>query len=132
MIRPQSKRVKELQASVAAVKKGDEVTTAGGIVGKVTKVEDLVVEVEIATGVKVKIVKSTLAAIAPRGTKPANDSDARFSALEDHVDRRLPRGAVAAGGAELLPLRPDRHMADPPSAVQSGPRQLGSEPSRER
>src|SRR3546814_3473565 len=60
MIRPQSKRVKELQASVAAVKKGDEVTTAGGIVGKVTKVEDLVVEVEIATGVKVKIVKSKI------------------------------------------------------------------------
>src|SRR3546814_15711252 len=93
MIRPQSKRVKELQASVAAVKKGDEVTTAGGIVGKVTKVEDLVVEVEIATGVKVKIVKSTMAAIAQRGTKRPNDYDARSSALEEQADRRIPRGA---------------------------------------
>src|SRR3546814_14625633 len=57
MIRPQSKRVKELQASVAAVKKGDEVTTAGGIVGKLTKVEARVVQVETDNVVKVKIVQ---------------------------------------------------------------------------
>ncbi|HVJ00287.1 MAG TPA: preprotein translocase subunit YajC [Sphingomonas sp.] len=73
MIRPQSKRMKELQGAVAAVKKGDEVTTAGGIVGKVTKVEDQLVEIEIANGVKVKVVKSTLAGVAARGAKPAND-----------------------------------------------------------
>jgi preprotein translocase subunit YajC len=73
MIRPQSKRMKELRSAVDAVKKGDEVTTAGGIVGKVTRVEDQIVEVEIANGVKVKVVKSTLAGVAARGTKPAND-----------------------------------------------------------
>jgi preprotein translocase subunit YajC len=49
------------------------VTTAGGIVGKVTKVDDALVEVEIASGVRVRVVKSTLAAIAPLGSKPAND-----------------------------------------------------------
>jgi preprotein translocase subunit YajC len=73
MIRPQSKRMKELRNAVDAVKKGDEVTTAGGIVGKVTRVEEQIVEIEIANGVKVKVVKSTLAGVAARGAKPAND-----------------------------------------------------------
>ncbi|MBY0583605.1 MAG: preprotein translocase subunit YajC [Sphingomonas sp.] len=74
LIRPQQKRMKEQQAAIAAVKKGDEVTTAGGIVGKVTKVDEKLVEVEIAQGVKVRIVKATLAGIAPvGGVKPAND-----------------------------------------------------------
>ena len=74
MIRPQQRRMKALQASVAAVKKGDSVVTAGGLVGKVTKVEDAFVEVEIAPTVKVKIVKATLAEVTPLGgVKPAND-----------------------------------------------------------
>lgn len=73
MIRPQTKRMKEQQAAVAAIKKGDEVTTAGGIVGKVTKVSDDTIELEIAQGVRVKVVKSTLAGVARRGDLPAND-----------------------------------------------------------
>jgi len=74
MIRPQQKRMKELQNAVNAVKKGDEITTAGGIIGKVTKVDDRVAEVEIAQGVRVRVVKSTIASVAATGaTKPAND-----------------------------------------------------------
>ncbi len=74
MIRPQQKRAKALQDSINAVKKGDEVTTAGGLIGKVTKVDDRIVELEIATGVKVRVVKATLASIAGNGpAKPAND-----------------------------------------------------------
>ena len=73
MIRPQTKRMKDQQAAIAAVKKGDEVTTAGGVIGKVVRVTDDVVEVEIAQGVRVRVVKSTLAGIAPLGGKPAND-----------------------------------------------------------
>lgn len=74
LIRPQQKRMKEQQAQIAAVKKGDTVTTAGGIVGKVTRVEDAHVEVEIAPNTKVRVVKATLAAIQPLGgAKPAND-----------------------------------------------------------
>lgn len=74
MIRPQQKRVKALQAQVAAVKKGDSVVTAGGMMGKVTKVDEQFVEVEIATGVKVRVVKATLAEVIQPGTgKPAND-----------------------------------------------------------
>ena len=73
MIRPQQKRMKALQSSVAAVKKGDSVITAGGLLGKVTKVEDAFVEVEIAPTVKVKVVKATIAEVTPLGSKPAND-----------------------------------------------------------
>ena len=64
-------KVKE--AAIAAVKKGDTVVTAGGLVGKVTKVEDQFVEVEIAANTRVKVVKATLAEVTALGAKPAND-----------------------------------------------------------
>jgi preprotein translocase subunit YajC len=73
MIRPQQKRMKAVQASIAAVKKNDSVVTAGGIVGKVTKVEDAFVEVEIAPNTRVRVVKATLTDITSPNTKPAND-----------------------------------------------------------
>lgn len=74
MIRPQQRRMKTLQASIEAVKKNDTVVTAGGLVGKVSKVEDRFVEVEIAPNVKVKVVKATIAEVTPvGGAKPAND-----------------------------------------------------------
>ena len=73
MIRPQQKRMKEHQATIAAVKKGDEVVTGGGIRGRVTRVMDDDVEVEIAQGMKVKIVKTTLSHVVGPKTKPAND-----------------------------------------------------------
>ncbi|MEQ9144895.1 MAG: preprotein translocase subunit YajC [Parvibaculaceae bacterium] len=61
IIRPQQKRAKEHQQMVAAVRRGDEVVTAGGIVGKVSKVgEGDDIQVEIAEGVKVKVLKATL------------------------------------------------------------------------
>ncbi len=73
MIRPQQKRMREHQATIAAVKKGDEVITGGGIRGRVTKVMDEDVEVEIATGTKVKVVKATLSHVVTKPGKPAND-----------------------------------------------------------
>ncbi len=73
MIRPQQRRVKEHQAAIGAVKKGDEVVTGGGIRGRVTKVGDDEVEVEIAQGVKVKVVKSTLTHVLSGASRPAND-----------------------------------------------------------
>ena len=73
MIRPQQKRMKEHQATIAAVKKGDEVITGGGIRGRVTKVTDDEAEVEIATGVKVRVIKSTLSQVLSKSAKPAND-----------------------------------------------------------
>lgn len=73
VIRPQQRRLKQHQATIAAVKKGDEVITGGGIRGRVTKVDDTEAEVEIANGVKVKVVKSTLTAVITGGSAPAND-----------------------------------------------------------
>ena len=74
LIRPQQKRVKQHRDMIAAAKKGDQVVTGGGLVGKVTKVDEQFVEVEIAPNVRVKAVKATLSDITPAGaTKPAND-----------------------------------------------------------
>ena len=73
MIRPQQKRVKEHQALIASVKKGDEVVTGGGLRGRATKVTDDEVEVEIAQGVRVRAIKSTLTHVGKPNTKPAND-----------------------------------------------------------
>ena len=74
LIRPQQKRAKEHRAIIEGVKKGDLVVTAGGVVGKVTKVEDLEIEVEIAANVRVRVVKSTLSDVrSASASKPAND-----------------------------------------------------------
>lgn len=74
LIRPQQQRMKQHRQTIEAVKKGDSIVTGGGLIGKVTKVDGDTVEVEIATGVKVKAVKSTISDITPLGgTKPAND-----------------------------------------------------------
>lgn len=73
MIRPQQKRMKTLQNSIGAMKKGDTVVTGGGLVGKVVSVDDAYAQVEIATGVKVKVVKATIVEVQPLGGKPAND-----------------------------------------------------------
>jgi preprotein translocase subunit YajC len=71
LIRPQQKKVKEHQAMVAAVRRGDQVVTQGGLIGKVSKVkDDNEVEVELAEGVKVRVVKSTIAQVTSK-TEPA-------------------------------------------------------------
>jgi preprotein translocase subunit YajC len=73
VMRPQQQRVKQHQAAINAVKKGDEVVTGGGIRGRVTKVSDEEAEVEIAQGVKIRIIKSTISQVLTPNTKPAND-----------------------------------------------------------
>jgi preprotein translocase subunit YajC len=73
MIRPQQRRVKEHQAAIAAIKKGDEIITGGGIRGRVIKVTDDEAEVEIATGVKIRVVKSTISHVLTANTSAAND-----------------------------------------------------------
>ena len=73
MIRPQQQRLKVQQARIAAVKKNDAVVTAGGIMGKVTRVEDVYVEVEIAANTRVRVVKATLSDVTSPNSKPAND-----------------------------------------------------------
>ncbi|NNF25073.1 MAG: preprotein translocase subunit YajC [Rhodobacteraceae bacterium] len=72
LIRPQQKKLKEHQAMVEAVRRGDQIVTQGGIIGKIAKVkDDGQVEVEIAEGVKVQVVKSTIANVLNK-TEPAS------------------------------------------------------------
>lgn len=71
LIRPQQKKMKQHRTMVDALRRGDQVITQGGIIGKVTHVrEDGELEVEIATGVKVRVVKSTIAQVLSK-TEPA-------------------------------------------------------------
>jgi len=71
LIRPQQKKLKQHQAMVAALRRGDQVITQGGLIGKVTKVkDDNEVEVEIAAGINVRVVKSTIATVLNK-TEPA-------------------------------------------------------------
>ncbi len=72
LIRPQQKKVKQHQAMVEAVRRGDQIITQGGLIGKVVKVkDDNEVEVELAENVKVRVVKSTIANVVSK-TEPAN------------------------------------------------------------
>ena len=68
LIRPQNKRQKEHRAMVAALEKGQEVVTGGGLLGKVSEVGDLWVTVEVADGVALKIQKSTITTLMPKDT----------------------------------------------------------------
>ena len=73
LIRPQQRRMKQHRDMIAAVKRNDVAVTSGGIVGKVTKVDENEVELEIAPSVRVKVVKGMLSDVRPHGAKPAND-----------------------------------------------------------
>jgi preprotein translocase subunit YajC len=68
LIRPQSKRAKEHRAMLQALQSGDEVVTAGGILGKVAEVGDNFVTVEVADGVRLKVQKAQISALMPKGT----------------------------------------------------------------
>ncbi|HSW20689.1 MAG TPA: preprotein translocase subunit YajC [Ramlibacter sp.] len=68
MIRPQMKRQKEHKNMVEALAKGDEVATAGGLLGRVTKLGDTFLSVEIANGVEVQLQRSAIVQVLPKGT----------------------------------------------------------------
>lgn len=68
LIRPQSKRAKEQKAMVEALSKGDEVITQGGILGKITKVSENFVSLEISNNVTINVQKSSVGSLMPKGT----------------------------------------------------------------
>lgn len=72
LIRPQSKRAKEQKNMIAALAKGDEVVTNGGLLGKVTNVGDNFLTLQIADDVKVRIQKQSVASLVPKGTIKSN------------------------------------------------------------
>jgi preprotein translocase subunit YajC len=68
LIRPQAKRAKEHKAMIAAIAKGDEVVTMGGVLGRVAGLSDAYVTIEIATGVEVKVQRHAIQSVLPKGT----------------------------------------------------------------
>jgi len=68
MIRPQMKRQKEHKAMVDALAKGDEVVTSGGVLGKVSKIGDTFVGLEVANGVEIQIQRTAVVQVMPKGT----------------------------------------------------------------
>ncbi len=68
MIRPQMKRSKEHKTMVDSLQKGDEVITAGGILGRITKVDDQYVTVSIASGVEIQAQRAAIQTVLPKGT----------------------------------------------------------------
>ena len=67
MIRPQMKRQKEARAMIEALAKGDEVATAGGLLGKITQIGERYLTVEIAKGVEVQVQRSAVVQVLPKG-----------------------------------------------------------------
>lgn len=68
LIRPQQKRAKETKSMLAALQKGDEVVTSGGIVGKLSKLNDAYATVEIAANVEITVQRGAISLLLPKGT----------------------------------------------------------------
>ncbi len=68
MIRPQMKRQKEHRAMIEAIAKGDEIVTSGGLLGRVSRLSEGYLHLEIASGVEVQIQRSAVAQVLPKGT----------------------------------------------------------------
>lgn len=85
IIRPQQKRLKEHRDMIASIRRGDTVVTAGGMVGKVTKlIGDAELQVELAEGVRVRVVRNTIAEVRTRGD--IRDVEARRAIARDDED----------------------------------------------
>ena len=68
MIRPQMKRAKETKAMIEALQKGDEVVTAGGVLGRITKISDAYISLEIAPNTEINVQKTAVQVLLPKGT----------------------------------------------------------------
>jgi preprotein translocase subunit YajC len=68
LIRPQQKRMKDQQAMLSRLSSGDEVVTTGGILGRITEVNDTFITLEIADGVRIKVQKNQISQLMPKGT----------------------------------------------------------------
>ena len=87
LIRPQQQKMKQHRAMVTAVKRGDQVVTAGGIVGKVTKIlSDTEAQIEIAENVRVRVLKSTISEVLNRTAPVASKSDSKDDAEDEESE----------------------------------------------
>ena len=95
LIRPQQKKAKEHKAMISAVRRGDKVVTAGGVIGKITKVyDDDRAMVEIAEGVKIEVVQSTLTAVMSKSEPADGDSGKKDAKSDDKTEEAKPGGLL--------------------------------------
>ncbi len=131
IIRPQQKRLKAHREMVASVKRGDMVVTAGGLVGKVVRVADEdEIQVEIADGVRVSVIRNTLSEVRPKAevrgaAKASRQSAERVEDLTDESDEaevqdEAPAPASANGAAKKPAARKSRSAGAGGSARKSG------------
>ena len=71
LLRPQIKRAKEHKKMLASLAKGDEVVTSGGVLGKITRIDESFVSLEVADGVELRVQKNAIASLVPKGTLKA-------------------------------------------------------------
>lgn len=83
LLRPQIKRAKEHKKMVGSLSKGDEVVSNGGLLGRITKVDESFVSVEIADGVVVKLQKNAVASLMPKGTLKKEGKGSKEVAVKD-------------------------------------------------
>ena len=103
LIRPQQKKAKEHKAMISAVRRGDKVVTAGGIMGKITKVyDDDRAMVEIADGVRIEVVQSTLPAVMSKSEPADGGSDKKSDKKDDGDDKSDDKGSDDAKPAGRL------------------------------
>lgn len=72
MIRPQQKRMKEHRAMIEAIRRGDTVVTSGGIIGKVAKADEAELHIEVADGVRIKVLRTSISEVRGKGDAPAS------------------------------------------------------------
>ncbi len=94
MIRPQQQKQKQMKSMLDALRRGDKVVTAGGIVGSIAKVDADEVQVEIAEGVRVRVLRNTITTILSKPQPVAAKKDAK----EDEGDKKIPEPAAAGVG----------------------------------
>jgi len=115
IIRPQQKRAKEHREMIAAIRRGDIVVTAGGIIGKVVKVGDSELQLDLGDGVKVRVVRATIAEVRSK-TEPFRESRRPVEDNEDEED-----GYEADLGVDEAPARPAKSAPGPKMAAVSTP-----------
>ncbi len=87
LMRPQIKRAKEHKKMVDSLSKNDEVVTSGGMLGRITRLDEQFVTVEIAEGVRVKVQRNAISAVLPKGTLKDKGSDSRAESDSPAQDR---------------------------------------------
>jgi len=104
LIRPQQKKLKDHRAMIEAVRRGDTVVTAGGVIGKVIKVvDDATLQVEIAENVRVRVVKGTLAEVRAKG-EPVKDAIGKTNGENDNAGPDKAAAVPAQKGGLLSKL----------------------------